>query len=348
MLQAMLDALVEPTALLAIGGEIVAVNEPWDAVVREDRRGGMPGGNYLDFLERIATGNQSIAESLKPIAAILNGDMDKLEIAVTGTDESDDARLSVELVKVALGDRNYILVRSHDLAELNALRDRRHSLAYSVLSEREKERRLIARELHDSTAQLLVGLQLNIAHLRESAKQLGESVLEQGMEPILRQSAATLDELHKELRDLDFLLKPHTVTEQGLVGSLDAMVESFAGTTGLEVETHYAVETEPPEAIALTIYRLTQEALANAQRHAQATKIELTLTTDDERAHLVISDNGSGPRAAQSDPVAGLGVGIASMKERVAECGGQISIALQPAGGTVDVILPLGGSPKLS
>jgi signal transduction histidine kinase len=91
-----------------------------------------------------------------------------------------------------------------------------------------------------------------------------------------------------------------------------------------------------------TVLRITQEALANAHRHAAATRVDLSIVIDDRDLHLRVSDNGKGmPQASRGDVEGTSGVGIAGMKARVAEFGGTINFPSGPNGTTVIARIPL-------
>lgn len=192
------------------------------------------------------------------------------------------------------------------------------------------ERGRLARELHDSTSQLLVALDLQLARLQRSESAAKSPVFDE----VLAELHATVTELHKEVRAVGS--SEHDPT--ALTRDLTAMASEFAARTGLVVRTE--IENLPagssPE-LAHTLYRVAQEALANVSRHARASSVNLTLGTMDNSVELRIADDGVGFEGAPSSESAGRG--ISNMQVRLAEVGGALTISRGDPGAVVSAFV---------
>jgi PAS domain S-box-containing protein len=200
----------------------------------------------------------------------------------------------------------------------------------------EDERRRWARELHDETLQALGGLRVLLSSAHRS-----------GDEQLLRRVAqSTLEQLDTEIESLRVLiseLRPAALDELGLAAALVALGERVRNTYGIDVRT--SVEEAATSAAQLdpeldaVIYRVVQEALTNAARHANPEVVEISLTRSDSELRVIVSDDGSGFDV--SLPVDGFG--LVGMRERVSFVGGRFGLESSPDGTTVTISLPISG-----
>jgi two-component system, NarL family, sensor kinase len=206
-----------------------------------------------------------------------------------------------------------------------------------LLSAQQDERERIAIELHDSTGQHLVAVGLGIGKLQR--------IFGAGHEirGDLDTMAASLQEAHREIRILSYLLKPPSLARSGLEETLRRFVRGFGVRTGLS--SHFTVEGHIDSAIADVQHaalRVVQEALANVHRHAEATVVHVALTHRDGRLSIRIADDGKGIEALQNGDLEeiAVGVGIAGMRGRVEQLGGVLDIRCNGAGTTVTATIP--------
>lgn len=197
------------------------------------------------------------------------------------------------------------------------------------------ERARLARELHDSTSQLLVSLELQIMRLKQTTC-AGDSKL---FGEILIALGSTISELHGEVRSLG---EPGFLEAAGLGCELGAMASEFANRTGLAIRTHF---DDLPDGVSSevvhTLFRIAQEALANASRHANPNNVSLDLNVRDETVTLRTTDDGVG---FQSSPeMFASGHGLANMRTRVDQVGGKLTIQNLEQGAMVEATIPLGG-----
>lgn len=203
-----------------------------------------------------------------------------------------------------------------------------------LVAAREEERRRLRRDLHHGLGPALTG----VAFQADAARNLladDPERAQQLLEALRGQTTTAIE----EIRRLVYGLRPPALDELGLVGTLRREADRLAP---LEVEIDAAEPMPPlPAAVEVAAYRIATEALTNAARHAQATRVRLVLSCAAD-LQVEVSDDGPGNGHSAVWPP---GVGLTSMAERAAELRGSCSAGPSPAGGgTVRAALPLGGA----
>jgi two-component system, NarL family, sensor kinase len=211
-------------------------------------------------------------------------------------------------------------------------------LSEQLLALQEEERRRIARELHDSTAQHLVAANFSLMHLEKQAK---------GNAPALEtceRLEGLLDKALKELRIFTYLLHPPNLAEEGLRATLQEFVDGFAARTGMDAVTSIpdGVDGLPFE-LQRCILRVVQEALGNVNRHADASSVRIALKLSASRLILRVSDNGRGiaPDVLGNISHPRLGVGIPGMRARLQQFEGGLKVFGGGVGTTILAVVPL-------
>jgi PAS domain S-box-containing protein len=205
----------------------------------------------------------------------------------------------------------------------------------AVLEERER----LARELHDSITQSLYGLTLFARWARDLCE---EGDLEAVKQRVVR-IGETAQQALKEMRLLVYELRPELLEQDGLVGALRRRLEAVEKRAGVEVYLQAGPLGELPAPAEEGLYRIAQEALNNALKHASASSVTVRIEADDEQVALEIEDNGIGLVPDAADDQGGLGLG--SMRERAQKLGGTLTILSEPGKGTtVRVRLGVGKS----
>jgi signal transduction histidine kinase len=201
-----------------------------------------------------------------------------------------------------------------------------------LLRAQEEERRKIARDLHDSTAQHLVLLSAALERLQDSLPPGGRKVRRVFSE------ARELAELAlREVRTLSYLLYPPLLDESGLEDAIAHYVEGYSERTGV----HVNVQVSPGlgrlgRENEMALFHVMQESLANVQRHSGSRHAHIRLSRVQNRVTLEIRDEGRDTaRNADSRGNLPSGVGIPSMRERIKQIGGQLEIESTSAGTTV-------------
>jgi two-component system, NarL family, sensor kinase len=202
----------------------------------------------------------------------------------------------------------------------------------------EEERRKIARDLHDSTAQHLVLLSAALERLQNSVPSNRRKS---------RQALSEAQELAgqalREVRTLSYLLYPPMLEESGLEDAIFHYVEGYTKRSGVQVD----VQVSPDfgrlgRDKEMALFRVAQESLTNVRRHSGSRRAHIRLNRVGNRIILEIRDAGRGTSGGADDQ-RGLspGVGITSMRERVRQVGGQLEIESTSAGTTVRATIVL-------
>ncbi|RSK25864.1 sensor histidine kinase [Bacillus sp. HMF5848] len=188
-----------------------------------------------------------------------------------------------------------------------------------------EERNRLSRELHDSVSQGLHGLVYAMHSLRHELTQPSDRTT-----AILSHMEATAQATLSELRTMIQELKPSLLAEQGLEESIRVTVHLFSQRMEIPVEIDYNLPQQVLPEVELTIYRVTQEAFANIERHSQAKHVQLKISDEKDQVLLTISDDGKGFAKMSSSH----GNGLRNMRQRVEEVGGTFDIVSKPYVGT--------------
>lgn len=207
-------------------------------------------------------------------------------------------------------------------------------LSRQILQAQEAERYRLARELHDEAAQALTSL---LVHLRllERAKEPAEA--QKRVQELRELTASALEDVRRVALDL----RPTILDDLGLGPALEWRVDELNKHGDLRATVAVAgLESRLPPDVALVLYRVTQEALSNASRHAQAASVAVTLAGSPTGVTLQICDDGVGfdPNAPAADNGHGdarrHGLGLLGMRERMRMIGGELAIHSAPGAGT--------------
>jgi signal transduction histidine kinase len=195
----------------------------------------------------------------------------------------------------------------------------------------ESERRALAREMHDELGQYLVAIRMDATTIRDGAGSNRENVC-----AAAAMIVAHVDHAQSAVRDIIGRLRPAGLDELGLAAALENCVEEWRRRlAGVDVEFLVPGDLDTlGEDISLALYRLTQESLTNASRHAAAARMRIVLSEDHEPAGVgtitfVAEDDGRGTTL----PPNGRGFGLAGMRERVQSLGGMFVVDSGPGAG---------------
>jgi signal transduction histidine kinase len=336
---------VVPSAAAAEGVRAIAARGPIHRLLQVPLLGKLAGANLL-----------IVASALLSVAAARRGLAPGAEVEILGITLGLSLVVSFALVYVALrplsdlettaarlaagdldarvpssvlADRNMVRVGSTLNALLDRLsedRARLHRLAAQVISVQDEERARVARELHDSTAQILAAIML----------QLGVAARESSS-PALDARIATLRELAaealEEVRSLSHTMHPRVLDDLGLPAALEWIARQTREQEAFDVDVIADDGASIPAPLASVLYRIAQEALRNAGRHAGAEHVEIFLRRAPGSATLEVRDDGRGfdvRRAEERRP----GMGLFSMRERVGLVNGSLVVESTPGRGT--------------
>ncbi|MGV9939619.1 sensor histidine kinase [Streptomyces sp. NPDC003401] len=221
---------------------------------------------------------------------------------------------------------------AHLIRTFNAMLDRleseRAASSGRVLLAQEAERRRIAQELHDEVGQTMTAILLSLKRAADEADEPLRGELRQAQE-ITRGS---LDEVRRLVRRL----RPGVLDDLGLVSALTSLTTEFAAHAGLRVVRRFDADLPALDPqTELVLYRVVQESLTNAARHAGADRVEVSLSSADGALLLAVTDDGHGTGIAHE------GAGIRGMRERALLVGATLDIVSQPTGTQVRLTVPV-------
>ena len=251
------------------------------------------------------------------------------------------ARLMRKVDPLRPGERVRVSPASAEVEELaevfNGMLERleaeRRDSGRRMLAAQEAERRRLARELHDQVGQTLTALMLEVGHAAERAPEVRAE---------LRDAQEAARALSEDVREIVRQLRPEALDDLGLTSALTVLAEEFSERSGIGLRRRFASQLPPLGAeTELVLYRVAQESLTNVARHADASRVELSLLALDDGVRLEISDDGHGLNGATP------GNGIRGMRERAMLVGGRLAIESPPSGG-VSVRLDLPSSTEAS
>lgn len=199
-------------------------------------------------------------------------------------------------------------------------------LSGKLMHLQDEERRRIARDLHDSTAQALSALEMNTSLLEGMAS-------DETSRRIAGETSAISRQVCQELRNISYLLHPPLLEERGLAFAIRWFTEGFTKRNNIPVFLDLPEDfPRLPGDEETALFRIVQEALSNIYRHAGATKAWITLIRDEDGViSLEVRDNGEGlPEGFSFDTSAG--VGLAGMRERMKQLGGTMDLDSSPYG----------------
>lgn len=352
-----------PIGYLALnaGGVIIDINLAGTALLGRDRRflTGLPLGNLLaardreKFRKLLAAlqrnprlGSKAIDVELKspsprriqlhllarPIRAGLN------EVFAAMLDVTRERQLEAERHAAAERDQKRAIELQSEVETRQIAEERIKGLIERLVAVQEQERRRLALNLHDQLGQLLTGLRLAMATLRESLTATAEErdTFER-MEQIIAQMDRDVDTLAWELR-------PPALDEVGLEAALRELLRQWSASQRLAIDLHVSLPGDErlPAEVETQLYRIAQEALNNVGKHAAASHVSLLLERRGSEVAMIVEDDGRGFEIEEIRKDASRGMGLMGMRERAATLGGDIQVEARPGSGTtVFVRLPL-------
>jgi signal transduction histidine kinase len=215
-------------------------------------------------------------------------------------------------------------------------------LTVRLFTIQDDERRRIARELHDGTAQNLFAITVDLAKLGTLVNQdNGEC------HSLIAESQSLVEQSLQEIRTLSYLLHPPLLDQAGLVSALQWYVQGFTKRSGIYIDLFAQPIGRLPSDIEMALFRVVQEGLTNVRRHSGSEIAKIRLERKAETVILEISDEGIGLGTnskngnGHSDSSIGMGVGIPGMRQRLRQLGGELEIKSSELGTNISVVVPL-------
>ena len=213
------------------------------------------------------------------------------------------------------------------------------ALAHRVVTSQEEERARVSRDLHDHICQLLVSIKYQF-------ELVGHRLAHPGSKPVtaIDTEIAALSKAIGEVRRISHDLRPALLDDLGLPAALEHIAGELAQRSGLEVRVFPRVHEERlPELQAVSLFRVAQEALRNAERHARARRIDIRLEDADDKLELRITDDGCGFDVKTVESSKDRGIGLSNMRERVERNGGTFQLVSYPGHTALTASFPLAG-----
>lgn len=319
--------------LIDLNGQYLEVNQAYCRIT----------GYSAEELARMGFGSFTHPEDLpkneRLMKQMLGGKLPNFVVEKRYLRKSGDivwVRKSCTLLGDSQGKPAQIIALAEDITERKQAEETLHQLSGHLMRLQDEERRKLARELHDRTAQDLVALGMNLDIIRES-----ENRLDVRGRRAIAESTSIADRCIGEMRTLSYLLHPPFLEQRGLESAVKMFVDGFQQRSGVRVDLHISEDMgRLPEAIEVTMFRVVQESLTNIRRHSGSRTASIHIRRGPDLVKMQIKDRGHGmPKAPSSDDP--MGVGIASMRERVRQVGGQMELLSNDRGTLLKVTIPV-------
>jgi PAS domain S-box-containing protein len=225
-----------------------------------------------------------------------------------------------------------ILILAEDITHRKQMEEALSGMSRKLIESQEQERARIGRELHDDINQQLAMLAVELDELLENPFEVSDR---------LQEFRKAITEISNNVQALSHELHSSKLEYLGVVAGIESWCQDFSGRQKVEIDFKNEVSSALPFELGLSLFRVLQEALHNAQKHSGVKRIEVQLREDSGEIHLVVSDLGRGFDLETA--MRGRGLGLTSMQERVRLVNGTIEIQSKPLGGTsIHVRVPFG------
>jgi signal transduction histidine kinase len=332
MLNIALDTMSEKVLILDVSGRVVFVNQSWRAFLdsRTERIAGFGVGRDLRNLAVLRPAAEYADEFYLGLDDLLAGGSSEFACRYRASTVEGERWFQLHAMRMEAGTASRVIVALDDVSDVHRVRRVLHGLSLHLMNLQEQERKRIALELHDSTAQHLAAMSLNLTGLRQRLKLSGSAA--QVFDDIERSLESTL----QELRSTSFLLYPPHPDGDGVEHALKRFVQKFSRLTGMLVILRISRGGSVPLGQQQMLLRVVQEALMNVQRHAHASRVYIRLRITRRDVFLCVLDNGRGmDRTGRTKLSAvGTGIGISGMQARIEEFGGVFRLKSRPGQGT--------------
>jgi len=225
------------------------------------------------------------------------------------------------------GEINGVCGIATDITELQEAQDKLRHLSRSIITNQENERAAISRELHDELGQLLTTLRMDAAWLQNHLPEIDGKAAKRASFMV-----QVVDKAIDQVRDLTQQIRPCMLDDLGLTDALQQLVADFERRTGISyIFDSSGLDDELDDTRATAVYRIVQEGMTNAARHARASHVSIRLAKDNGQLSISIEDDG---RGFDPDNLSSSAIGITGMQERTVLLDGQLQIDSSPGQGT--------------
>ncbi len=253
--------------------------------------------------------------------------------------KKDGSEAFVELASsLVFGDGRPVAFQhiARDVTEEKRMQENLRFLVQQSTRAQEEERKRIAQELHDDTVQAMVVHAREIEDLTSRVDRLDMNDIHTRLDDLYQQANVMMQGVQRLSQDL----RPAALDRLGLVSAVEWIAARTAEYSGIDIDVQFlGEERRLPDEVELVLFRITQEALRNIWKHAEATNAEVTVEFEEKSIQIVVKDNGKGFEAsyAVADlPRYGM-LGLAGMQERAHLLGGTLTVSSESGGGTTVV-----------
>lgn len=194
----------------------------------------------------------------------------------------------------------------------------------STVLAQDKERKRIAKELHDGVSQSLASIKLNLEFQLLKNEKQGKLDADE-----IEKLAENVGHLQREVRAISHAMIPHALAENGLIGAIDQLLDASLTSKQIRYNFKHSLPQQLSDFVEIEIFRMLQELIANALKHSECTKLKIDLKAENNHLKLVVEDNGKGmDLTRQSD-----GIGLKNLKARAESLKGEIHWEKSEMGG---------------
>ena len=341
LLQLTMDALPAQIAILDENGVVIAVNAAWRRVagetnIRQADHG--VGADYAVICDAAIPDATEAERAVKAIGAVLRGQRQGFRLDYSRPGPQGLRWFQMRTIRFGDAGARRLVIEQGDITDIKRAETGLRDLAERLLRLQDEERRRMARELHDTTAQNLVAALLDIDRLTSRL------VLDDASGEFIDDMRKLIELSLQEIRTLSYLLHPPLLDELGLPSALRWLVRGFENRSGITIGLTLQDDMERlPRPVESALFRVLQEALTNIHRHSESATAEIRLTRSAQEVVLEVADQGRGilmEHGSNAD-IASLGLGISGMRVRLHQLGGELTIHSGGQGATVRAVVSL-------
>lgn len=338
LIQSILDSLCIAVVVLDASGDIIAANSEWNSFFESCSGTRVRRGDCASFrgLYREMLCKKLAPDIRNGLNLVMAGKRASFGATIRLSRHAGPADFRIQAVRLDGCIPRRLMVTIARFYKPAERRNRASEFEHLVLEVRAEERQRFASELHDTVGQYFVSLELLLSRL------LMEIPRPEPSATVIREMSAVLKAARAEVRTLAYFLSPRWVEyEQGLEKTIRAFVQGFAKRTELKAHVHVHGSLHGlDQSRQVTLFRIVQEALVNVYRHANADAVAVELGNRGKIATLRVSDNGTGFSTVQTGGLS-HGAGLAGMRARIKQFGGELHIDTDANGTTLTATLPI-------